>query len=224
MLNPLIFEKNDDYLECLGSNVWLMDNHKWALYVWERSRLSKGAYTLVHVDFHWDAVYDFWENPTAEAALIGVSCEQLETLIRNEELIQYDSFIGPALARGLVDNVHFLCFQEDSDPGFDQLILDKFGCTQRIHRDSGQLRRLETGEHLLFDLCLDVFNRSDYEYGSELWEDAEIERLLSDCKELVQKASVVTVSMSYGCSGTSDDTKKLTEQVIHLFMEWRNIS
>jgi hypothetical protein len=224
MLDPSIFNKNDDYFECLGSSLWLMDNHKWALCVWERSCIPGIAYTLVHADYHWDAIYDFAENSSEENVLLEASCEQLESLIRREINIQYDSFIVPAVARGLLDEIHFLCFQKDSDEGVYQPILDKFGCTQSIHRDSKELRSLKAGEHLLFDLDLDIFNRSEFEYGSELWSDTEIEIFLDDCKELVQSASVVTISMLYGCSGTPDDTRVLTERVVPLFLEWRNIS
>lgn len=221
MLDPRIFKEDPNYLEYLGSGVWLMDNHKWALYVWEKSRLPRRAYTLVHVDYHWDAIYKFEEYPVEEARLKEASCNQLESLIRKGKLIGYDSFIGPAMARGLVDNIHFLCFQEESDKGFSQRELEKFGCTQTVHNDSDELRVLEISEPLLFDLCLDVFNRSDYEYRSDLWGDAEIAKLLDDCKALVERAAVVTVSMSYGCSGTAEDTRRLTERVIPLFLEWR---
>ena len=224
MLSPNIFKKNDDYLEPLGSNVWLMDNHKWALYVWESNRLKDGLYTLVHVDYHWDAVYDFWENPEKEKELIESSLDELKSLIKDESLIQYDSFIGPALARGLIDDIHFLCFQEDGDEGFWQPVLDRFGCKQTIHGDSKSLNTLNVDSPLLFDFCLDVFNRSDYEYRSELWKNKEIEKLLFDCKILVQIADIVTISMSYGYSGTLEDTKALTERVVPLFIEWRNAS
>ncbi len=224
MLDSNIFDKNDDYFECLGSNVWLMDNHKWALCVWERSCIPGNAYSLVHVDYHWDAIYDFVENSSAEEMLIEASREQLESLIKSEENIQYDSFIVPALVRGLLNEIHFFCFQKDSDEGVYQPILDRFGCAQLFHRDSKELRTLKVGEHLLFDFDLDVFNRSDYEYGSDLWSDTEIEEFLDDCKPLVQNASVVTISMSYGCSGTPEDTRMLAERVVPLFLEWRKVS
>ena len=84
-----------------------MDNHKWALYVWEKNRLGKGFYTLIHVDYHWDANYDFWGKPEREKELKEASIDELESLIKEEDLIQYDSFIGPAVARGLINNIHF---------------------------------------------------------------------------------------------------------------------
>ena len=199
-----------------------MDNHKWALYVWEKNRLTQGFYTLVHVDFHWDANYDFWGKPDKEKDLKGASIERIEKLIREGDLIQYDSFIGPAIVRGLINDVHFLCFQEDEDEGFTDDELKAFNSEQTIHTKAASLKRIETKQPILFDFCLDVFNRSDYDYQSDLWADEEIDTLLRECKPLVQKAQVVTVSMSYGCSGTKEDTKRLTEKVVPLFLEWRN--
>ena len=199
-----------------------MDNHKWALYVWEKNRLRRGIYTLVHVDYHWDANYDFWGKPDREKELKEASIETIESLIRGEDLIQYDSFIGPAIARGLINDIHFLCFQKDEDEGFTDDVLKAFDATQTIHATVSSLKSIETNQPILFDLCLDVFNRSDYDYQSNLWADAEIEALLLECKPLVKKAQVVTISMSYGCSGTEEDTKRLTEKVVPLFLEWRN--
>ncbi len=222
MLDQQVFRQNDDYLDNLGSGVWLMDNHKWALYVWEKLRLRHGAYTLVHVDYHWDAIYEFDDASDEHAMVMKASVDGIARMIKEGKLVTYDSFIGPALARGLIDDVHFLCFQSGCDEGFSEQELRRFGCTQTIHEDSSELRNLQTGAHLLFDFCLDVFNRSDYEYGSDLWEDADISKLICDCKSLVQQATIVTVSMSYGCSGTAEDTRRLTERVVPLFLEWRN--
>jgi len=143
-------------------------------------------------------------------------------LIRKEDLIQYDSFIGPALARELINDIHFLCFQEDEDEGFTEEELEKYNTKQTIHGMVDTLKKIEIKQPLLFDFCLDVFNRSDYDYQSDLWADEEIEVLLLECKPLVKKAKVVTVSMSYGCSGTEEDTKILTEKVVTLFLGWRN--
>ena len=55
-MNPVIeFEKlveDENFLQPLGRGVWLMDDHRWALKVWETER-THGQYTLVHADYHW---------------------------------------------------------------------------------------------------------------------------------------------------------------------------
>lgn len=223
MLNQNIFKPNDNYFEEVESNIWLMDNHKWALYIWERYKLENEFYKLVHVDYHWDAVYDFWDNNELETKMLSSTAEQLKLYIENEDHIQYDSFIGPAIARRIINEIHFLCYQDDGgDKGFYLPILDKFDCSQTIHENSSDLSDLVDDKPLIFDFCLDVFNRSEYNYESDLWSDEDIDNLLNDCKELVQSANVVTISMSYGCSGTAEDTKLLTERVVHTFIQWRN--
>jgi len=151
-----------------------MDNHKWALYIWEKNRLDKGAYTLVHVDYHWDANYDFLGKPEREKELREASIEDVRSLIKREDLIQYDSFIGPAIARGLINDIHFLCFQKD-DEGFTEEELNLFKVKQTIHSTSETLKEIGFKQPLLFDFCLDVFNRSDFNYQSDLWDDGEIE-------------------------------------------------
>lgn len=224
MFSPEALVPNNEYYEHLGSNVWLMDNHKWALYIWELSRLKNGAYCLIHVDYHWDAGYDFWEQPDEERRLFQASPEELQKMIASEHLIQYDSFIGPAIARGLIDQVHFLCFQEDSDQGFYPPVLQQLGGKQTLHQNSDALKALYIDKPILFDFCLDVFNRSKYDYQSDLWRDPEIDKLLADCERLVRNAAVVTVSASFGCSGTEDDTRLLIKRVVPMFLDWRRDS
>ncbi len=76
--------ENPDYLTDLGSGVWLMDDHRWALKVWETQRAHR-AYTLVHADFHWDACYDFLYSAEEEARLMAASSEEIGELVARDE-------------------------------------------------------------------------------------------------------------------------------------------
>lgn len=95
-MNPLVnFSKlieNDDYLVELGRSIWLMDNHRWALKVWE-TELKSQFYSLIHVDYHWDACYDFSISSDKEDELIRATSEQMVELIKEDKWIGYDSFI-----------------------------------------------------------------------------------------------------------------------------------
>ena len=63
MNSQINFEKNDEYFDEIYPNIWIMDNHKWALYCWEQYRVKNQIpSTLVHIDYHWDAVNDYYEN------------------------------------------------------------------------------------------------------------------------------------------------------------------
>jgi len=59
------FKSNDRYFEEISPNIWLMDNHKWAYYIWEKvfsKNTHKTPVTLFHLDYHWDGVNDFKES------------------------------------------------------------------------------------------------------------------------------------------------------------------
>lgn len=59
-------------------------------------------------------------------------------------------------------------------------------------------------------------------FSANIWKENEINDWLNDCEGLVQSASIVTVSMSYGYSGVEEDTERLTKKVINLFYKWRS--
>lgn len=92
-------QPDDEYLCNLGAHVWLMDDHRWALSVWTRSAFERGAtgFSLVHADHHWDGVNDFHENEEERDRLLAANLSEIETMVRNEDRIQYDSFIAPAV-------------------------------------------------------------------------------------------------------------------------------
>lgn len=220
--NELI--EDSEYYQDLGKNIWLVDNHKWALYIWELFRESKkeDVFSLIHIDYHWDAGNDFFESPKEEQELIDSNPEKIKSLIQEEIWIKYDSFIAPAVIRGYVDDVHFYCLQyDDYDIGIDSDTLEKYSTKQSIHKSIDSLVSENFDKPLIFDFCLDVFSKSDdMMYVSDIWNDKEIIDFIYKCKELVEQASIVTVSLSFGYSGSEEDTRHLAELVVPLFLEW----
>jgi hypothetical protein len=209
---------NDAYLSHLGRNVWLMDNHRWALLVWERHMEETGAkrFILAHADFHWDAGYYFSEQEGLKEQLVAADLNQLESWIEEDVLVRYDSFIAPAVVRKRFESVHFFCMQGDEhDLGLDLEVLQA-GATEKVLHDTPESLASLTLDHpLIFDLCLDLFNKDDdLEYGSELWSDAEIQKFIETVRGLIENAAVVTVSLSFGYSGTEEDTRHLAALVV----------
>jgi hypothetical protein len=51
-------DEDPDFYADLGSGVWLMDDHRWAFYIWQRFHATSGAglFSLIHADYHWDGV------------------------------------------------------------------------------------------------------------------------------------------------------------------------
>jgi hypothetical protein len=216
-------EEDCQLLIRLPPNIWLMDNHKWALVAWETHRAEshwKRA-ALMHADFHWDAADQFLDRPDAHAQLVAADLEALRAMTAADELIRYDSFIAPAVRRSLLSEVHFFCLQDDGDKGIDADLCQQFGAIQTLHPDVASLAAAKPAAPLIFDLCLDLFNRADKLYQSDLWTDEEVAMLLSTLHHHIRSAELVTVSMSFGYSGDEDDTRRLAELVVPKIVEMR---
>ncbi|MEX4003606.1 hypothetical protein AB4Y38_32505 [Paraburkholderia sp. EG285A] len=191
---------------------------------WERSARAHGAgpYALVHADYHWDAINDFHQDEAPRDQLFAADLTQLQMMVGEGNWIRYDSFIAPAVLRGLITQVHFFCLQDDDEPGLDDALLHSTGVRQILHPDVQSLAQVDSGMPLIFDLCLDLFNRSDQMYTSDLWSDAEIRAFLDHVRPLIERASIVTVSLSFGYSGTEADTRRLAADVLPLIRRWRS--
>lgn len=220
------FQKLDEasgYLVPLNESVWLMDNHKWALLVWETHRLGTGdRYALLHADFHWDGVDDFSESDEEQAKLLNADLDKLRVLTAQDEYIRYDSFIAPAVRRGTLAELHFYCLQDDgSDEGVDADLCDDHDALQVVHESAESFAAVKPSQPVIFDLCLDLFNRSDMDYEGELWADEEVVVFLESVRHHIQTAALVTISLSFGCSGTKDDTRHLAELVVPRILAMR---
>lgn len=216
--------RDDDFLIDLGNGVWLMDNHKWALLVWEETHnnFNSSKFSLIHVDYHWDGGYDFYDSDDEEQELISANIERIKQFIHEEKLIRYDSFISPAIARGYIAEIHFYCKQNDfSDIGIDAGLLLKMNTHQHIYNTFDSLFNHQSKYPVIFDLCLDLFNNSTILYMGELWSENMIIAFLNGLKETIKNARVVTVSLSFGFSGTEEDTRYLAKLVIPLIKKWR---
>lgn len=216
--NAQELKADDAFLSHLGRNVWLMDNHRWALLVWERHAKEIGAdrFILAHADFHWDGGYYFSEQDGLEEQLLAADLNQLESWVEEDEFVRYDSFIAPAVVRKRFESVHFFCMQGDEhDVGLSAEVRQEGATEQVLHDTPESLASITLDRPLIFDLCLDLFNKDDdLEYGSDLWSDAEIQQFIETVRALIENASVVTISLSFGYSGTEDDTRHLAALVV----------
>lgn len=218
-------QPDNDFYADLGSDIWLVDNHKWAFYIWNRFRQKSGIsrFSLIHADYHWDGGNDFHDAPEEEHKFLNANDEQQVALVREEAWIRWDSFISPAIILGFIDEVHFYCKQDDDyDVGIDEELLSRRKTTQFIHKEIETLVSHRFSSPIIFDLCLDLFNRSDdMMYEGDIWPQNEIDGFLEATKPLIQQAKLVTVSLSFGYSGTEDDTRRLAKHVLPLLVQWR---
>ena len=75
---------------------------------------------------------------------------------------------------------------------------------------------------MIFDLCLDLFNRSDKWAIGDLWTDEDIRDFLEQVRPVIERAALVTVSLSFEHSGTEADTRHLAALVLPPIVQWRS--
>ena len=227
----------EDYHKEIAPDFWLMNNHKWAFWAWEEYRTRDSASlpaTLAHIDFHPDSMDDWQDNREIENFKAITDREELRRLLRarewtpNSSDIRYDNFIACGIHRGLIDRVE--CFQK---PGGEKLCFnvehgDELKITQATRRSIHELVSCCEGRPLFFDLDIDVFNpesgndNDTDHYVTRHWPDDEIAVFLDECQPLVANALVVTVAISFGCSGEEQDARRLTKMVLESLLPMRN--
>lgn len=149
---------------------------------------------------------------------------ELERLVYDAKLIRKDSFIAPAIIRGLVRRLHFYCLQDDTEPGIDQELLAQFGCEQFLYESVEALEVAAVPPPLIFDLCLDLFDVSEEWEEGVLWQEIEIIEFLHKVSRFIQRAAVVTVSLSFGYSGSANDTRGLARLVLPRMLNYRGLN
>jgi len=191
------FQKEDMYYEEIAHSVWLMNDHRWALLGWEKSCKMRPA-MLVHLDWHWDGINDFKLEAHYQTLLKANSFEKLENLIAKDSLVRRDSFIAPAVIRGITDEIHFFCLQDDTEPGLDPQLLQRYGAKEIRHDSIRGLREsLECrNKTLIMDLDLDLFNRDTPFYAEGTHFSENIKEFIEECRPLIQKAEVATIAKS----------------------------
>ncbi len=95
------------------------------------------------------------------------------------------------------------------------------GVPQTYRPDVASFAAVSSAPPLVFDLCLDLFNLSDRCHEGDLWSDDEISEFWDAVKHQLQSAAVVTISLSFSCSGTADDTRRLTALIVPRLLKMR---
>ncbi len=216
-INCDLLEPDPNFKVELPTRLWVMDNHRWALIAWAKTlqRKPPKRYALIHADYHWDGLDDFHDDVPALETLLAADLDTLEEMTTTGELIRHDSFIAPAIHRGMLKELHFYCLQDDgAEKGIVNDLCARMNILQVIHEKPAGLQSINTSP-LLFDLCLDLFNREfeNYQEG-QLWSDAEVTAFLEGSASQIQRAEAVTLSLSFGYSGTIEDTRHLASLVI----------
>lgn len=199
-----------------------MDDHRWAFYVWERYRHgspAKDRAAIVHLDGHFDGVCDIQTREDRNELRALADLDTVHAKVSESDGIGFDSFIAPAILRGWVREVHFYVTQEDTDPGIDSDVLNEGNCVQFIHASLNDLANRTIERPLYFDLCLDLYCDGKKQWEATRWVDEKVLDSLTQIAHLVAAADIVTVSLSFGYSGSEDQTRHLARTVVPVLQE-----
>lgn len=208
-------EKND-YYEEIFPNIWIMDNQKWALYCWEQYKENNPIpSTLVHLDYHWDAINDFLEN---ESDLKKMNLREIKETVKSN-IIKYDSFLTPSIIRGYINSVYFHCFERNNEYGLDIDFLDRCNCIQNVYENIDDLILSVDSKKIILDLDLDIFNKTGKK--GKLWTENEIKCYIDKITPLIKQAEIITIAMSFGYTGSDKEIEYLTKLIIPIIIQKR---
>lgn len=214
-------EAHNDYCREIVPGVWIMDDHKWALYVW---RINRNILPdiLFHADYHWDGDNDF---PGDDLSLVELLDNQsrLKRIISKDQDIRKVSFISPAVRAKWFREIHFYCYQRNIAKGLNTENLINKPVRQFVHTSQQSVLENLSGKSVAFDLDVDLFNHSTFYGKGDLWPDHEILTFLDNFGELIRIAPLVTIALSYFYSGTMEDTRHLAELILPKILSLRNI-
>jgi hypothetical protein len=216
MVNIDKMVSDDTYFEEVKPNIWLMDNHRWAYYIWElyaHRNPGKLPSTLIHVDYHWDDINDFSEQSAIDELKRG-DINHLHGLVKqNKSPIKCESFIAPAIIRKLFDEIYFYCLQEN-DFVFDEIFHRKYSIKIRKYKNIKSLVKSLSGKEFCLDIDMDVFFDLEGSIYSDLWSNKCIAILLDSIQLLSKCASLTTIAMSFDYINDVDKTKKITKTLL----------
>ncbi|WP_121615793.1 UPF0489 family protein [Virgibacillus halodenitrificans] len=207
-------------------NIYLMDNHKWAFYIWELARkksvISPNA-TLIHVDAHLDdCPFVLQDNPEY------LEIKELSSLKRfTENHVTYDTFIWPAFGRGTINNIIYVSdypnepFQDWATNYVEGRTYEGLRLRSMPHfqkaAESGLVEPYVNDNSLILNLDLDFFNEEDF-YGEnpKLKTDNEVFSSLTYLKN-VYNWDLITVALSPECCGGEEAAKHLLDIFVDVF-------
>lgn len=217
---------DDSYFEEIQPDVWLMDDHRWSYYIWERyisSTANKTPRALVHLDYHWDGVNDIDRTEDQNRLRAIGKLDEIYKIVSEAKYIRKDSFIAPAIIRNIFSEVHYYCVQTDTTVGLDSELLIKYGSQQIIHSNISSLT-MNAPKDSLFNIDLDIFNKSGLWAEGDLWTDFDILEFIYKCEELIKTSPLITIAMSFNYSGSRQDTIHLAKLVVQKILDLRGPS
>lgn len=207
--------------------IYLMDQHKWAFYIWEIARekgLIKPNATLFHVDAHLDDCPFVLEDNPEYINITGY--ENLKAFTENH--VKIDTFIWPAFGRGTINNIIYVSdflgsepFEEWTKEYIEGRIYDGIRVNSiKQLKDSIFQREVEPylqDNSLILNLDLDFFNEEDfYSHSPKLKSDQEVIDSLTYLKNLYNW-DLITVALSPEHCGGEEACNHLFQLFLSVF-------
>ncbi len=182
-----------------NNNTYVFGSHQYALFYWVRAisqnKLNHNA-QLIHIDFHSDFLSSEIDFKTL------LSSHEIKSLIENRK-IRNDTFIRPAIAMGIVEDIAFCCFQNRQQPYGDFInyvspisILDKLNNNEPLSNRLEKLRSNIVRENLILDIDLDCFFMANKKSVMIPKNRDEIINEIHTINRLFEFASITTIATS----------------------------
>jgi len=184
--------------------IYIMDNHRAALWCWMRELAENEPYNLIHIDEHWDLAdpqlgdEEFTALQEADTLEDFVAVRDPHPFGRGCPAIRFDNFIAPLLRLrpGLRQGLFHVSQKLYQSAVWDERFRR---CTEK--NLIPQIRAAKVGRHLL-NLDLDYFFEDDpLLLKRRRASDEVVSGFIRTLKGLLQPDSVVTIALSPKCCG-----------------------
>lgn len=187
---PCTLSKQGTISEYEDVQLYAIGWHQFALYYWAKAlsekKIKPGA-LLLHIDFHADHLNDRATDYKYFNSPIEVKC------IIERNLIQYDSYIVPAIRWGMVSEVAFCCYQPKADTFLGFKNHREVTVLENWFEDSGKRER-----DVILNVDLDYFFKpTDVKYNPcPPKDEMVIKREVESINRILKHSNLTTIATS----------------------------
>jgi hypothetical protein len=202
-------------------NVYIMDNHRAALWCWMQHLKKTEIYNLIHIDCHYDTLYsniDEWLHHVPALNEISIS-DYLDHTFRDDSasgvkslLFMYDNYLSIFLEKykDMLSDCIFATHEQGDVPKKGRLI--------KPWDLSGNLKfwLSESENKWICNLDLDYFFYPDnFESYNFFFSDSYVKQICASIKVMLEKEKiqVLTISLSPECCGGWPNSEAMLDTV-----------
>lgn len=204
-------------------SIYIMDNHRAAMWCWFQQIDTEKRYNLFHIDRHTDTLYsniETWREYMPD--MQKVTLEDYLTLNHNmtdekTRLIRWDNYLSLFLDRysHMIHECYFATHEEGDMPRFSNSAVARMWDIP-LNMDYWIN---SSKEDWIFNIDIDYFVMARDGYCIELFSDEYIKSMFEPIVEAYHrgKISVITISLSPECSGGWEKSLVTCNKICNLF-------